>query len=65
MPIRWGIIGCGDVARRRVAAAILGDEHSDCLAACRRDPAQLAQFCSDFEIPRAYTTHQELLADEQ
>lgn len=65
MPIRWGIIGCGDVARRRVATAILSDAQSDCLAACRRDPARLAQFCDDFEIPRAYATHQQLLDDEQ
>ena len=65
MPIRWGIIGCGDVARRRVAAAILSDTQSVCLAACRRDPARLAQFCADFEIPRAYTTHHELLADKE
>ncbi|MBB72903.1 MAG: dehydrogenase [Planctomycetaceae bacterium] len=65
MPIRWGIIGCGDVARRRVAAAISSDAQSECLAACRRDPVRLAQFCADFEIPRAYATYQELLADGQ
>ena len=63
MPIRWGIIGCGDVARRRVAQAIFDDPESACLAACRRDASKLARFCADFSVPRAYTHHEAVLAN--
>ena len=63
MTIRWAIIGCGDIARKRVAAAIQLDENSQLLAACRRDEAKLDQFCRDFHVPRAYRTAEEVLAD--
>jgi predicted dehydrogenase len=53
--IRWGIIGCGDVARRRVAQAIQQDPHSSLIAACRRNEFELQQFCRDFDVPRQYT----------
>ena len=43
--IRWGILGCGDVARRRVVGAIAEDPGSELLAVCRRNAAALEQFC--------------------
>ena len=54
MTLRWGILGCGDVARRRVAEAIRGAEGSRLTAACRRDPEALAAFCRSYDVPRAY-----------
>ena len=50
MTVRWGILGCGDVARRRVAGAIADDPDSRLLAACRRNGTALEQFCSDFGV---------------
>ena len=64
MKIRWGILGCGHIARRRVARAIQDDAHSELVAACRRNAATLREFCSDFQIKGAYTRDQELLADD-
>lgn len=63
MPLRWGIIGCGDIVRKRVARAI--HDHPACRleAACRRDEAKLREFCKAFEVPRAYTDADELLRD--
>jgi predicted dehydrogenase len=63
MPLHWGIIGCGDIARKRVARAI--QQGPDCRldAACRRDEAQLREFCRAFEVPRAYTDADDLLRD--
>ncbi len=63
--LRWGIIGCGDVARKRVAAAILQDPHSELMAACRRSPAALEQFCQDFGIAdeKAFTDAAALIDD--
>lgn len=63
MTIRWGILGCGDVARRRVAGAIHDDPGSELVAACRRNAEQLKSFCDDFEVPRGYTDEADLIAD--
>ena len=65
MTIRWGIIGCGDIARKRVAAAIQLDEQSQLLAACRRDKSKLQQFCRDFDVPKGYASAEALLADDE
>jgi predicted dehydrogenase len=59
--LRWGIIGCGDVARKRVAAAIQDDPNSSLLAACRRDRDQLDRFCADFNVENAYTSASDLI----
>jgi predicted dehydrogenase len=65
MPLRWGILGCGDIVRKRVARALQDDRDCQLLAACRRDRARLADFCREFDVPRAYTDATELLADRQ
>jgi len=59
--LRWGIIGCGDVARKRVAAAIQADPNSFLLAACRRDSDKLQKFCADFNVENAYTSAADLI----
>jgi len=61
--IRWGLIGCGDVSRKRAAQAILDEPRSELVAACRRDEADLQKFCETFGIDRAYTNADQLLAD--
>ncbi|MEO1997962.1 MAG: Gfo/Idh/MocA family oxidoreductase [Planctomycetaceae bacterium] len=63
--IRWGIAGCGDVVRKRVAEAIRQDANSELVAACRRDSQQLRAFCDTFQVPRAYTAVEDLLADAE
>jgi predicted dehydrogenase len=64
-PIRWGLIGCGDVVRKRVAAAIQSEPRSELVAACRRDEERLEQFCEQFQVPRRYSTDTDLIADEE
>ena len=59
--IRWGIIGCGDVVKKRVAAAIQADPNSSLIAACRRDEEQLTAFCSDFNVEHSYTNAADLI----
>ncbi len=63
--IRWGILGCGDVARRRVAGAIAEDENSRLVAVCRRNARELERFCGDFEVDRGYTSDADLVADPE
>jgi predicted dehydrogenase len=65
MQVRWGLLGCGDIARKRVARAISDDPHSRLVAACRRDPSRLQAFCSAFGVERAYTRDADLLADRR
>ena len=59
--VRWGIIGCGDIVHKRVAAAIQMEPHSELLAACRRDRAKLANFCEQFGVPAEYHDAQGLI----
>ncbi len=63
--LKWGLIGCGDVARKRVAQAIQQEPHSQLVAACRRDQTKLQEFCQAFQVPRSYPSHEELLADSE
>ena len=63
--IRWGLIGCGDVARKRVAQAIMDEPLNELVAACRRNQAKLQEFCDTFGIERAYTSVDALLADAE
>jgi predicted dehydrogenase len=63
MSVRWGILGCGDIVRKRVAAAILDDPNSELLAVCRRNDAELRAFCDRFPVERPYTDDAALLAD--
>ena len=62
MAIRWGIIGCGDVARKRVAAAIQSDPNSELVAVCRRDKAKLRNFADEFGVSIATTSADEVIA---
>ena len=63
MTIRWGILGCGDVAHKRVAAAISSQAESQLFSACRRDESKLEAFCAVHGAKRAYTNAEDLIAD--
>lgn len=63
MTIRWGILGCGDIVRKRVARAIIEHPGSQLLAACRRHAEPLRDFCRSFAVARGYTKEAELLGD--
>ncbi len=63
MTIRWGLIGCGDIARRRVARAIIDNAGCELLAACRRDERKLREFCDEFAVERAYANDEQLIND--
>jgi predicted dehydrogenase len=65
MSIRWGLIGCGDVARKRVAAALRDAPGSQLVAACRRDEQRLREFCATYDVPKAYASADALLADDE
>ncbi|MGZ0172066.1 MAG: Gfo/Idh/MocA family protein [Planctomycetales bacterium] len=61
MAIRWGIIGCGDVARKRVAGAIQNDLNSELVAVCRRDESKLREFAEEFGVSAFTTSAEEVI----
>ena len=63
MSIRWGILGCGDIARKRVAQACIDAAGSELLAVWRRDKAKRARFCEDFGVQRSCADEAELIGD--
>ncbi|MEL6105612.1 MAG: Gfo/Idh/MocA family oxidoreductase [Planctomycetota bacterium] len=62
MSIRWGLLGCGDIAIKRVAEAIQSDPRSQLTAACRRDDEKLRAFASRFDVPHLTTRADELIS---
>ncbi len=63
--LRWGLIGCGDIARKRVAPA-LRDLDNCQLVAVNRAQKELAEgFAREFGAGRWYRDWQELLKDEE
>lgn len=62
--INWGLIGAGDIVKKRVAPAIKAVENCE-LYAVSRGRAKLAQaFAKEFGIPHFYDDWREMLADE-
>ncbi len=62
--INWGLIGAGDIARKRIAPA-LRDLTSCNLAAVSRNRAELAEsFAKEFGADRWYADWRELIADK-
>ena len=64
MTVRWGILGCGDIARKAVARAIQADPASELIAVCRRNAAKLDAFRREFDVPRGFVDAADLLAED-
>lgn len=63
--IRWGLIGCGDISRRRVAPALLDLASCELVAVSRANFDRAEPFAREFGAQRWYKEWQELLADEE
>src|SRR5438105_7392487 len=62
-PIRWGIIGCGDVAEHKAGPPLYRTPGSDLVAVMRRDAEKAADFARRHGARHWYTDVQKLLAD--
>lgn len=63
--LKWGIIGAGDIVRRRVAPAIVASPNCE-LTAISRSRAELAEsFAKEFGVKRWYADWREMLADNE
>jgi predicted dehydrogenase len=65
MPLRWAIIGCGDIANKRVAPAMVEDPGSELVAFFSHTPARAEEMKVRFGARRAYSDLDALLADEE
>jgi len=63
--LRWGLIGAGDIVRRRVAPALIDAPSCDIVAVSRGRPELAAAFAADIGARRWYSRWQELVADPE
>jgi predicted dehydrogenase len=63
--IRWGMIGCGDVAEVKSGPGLQKAEGSALVAVMRRDRAKVEDFARRHGVPRVYTDAAELIADPE
>jgi predicted dehydrogenase len=63
--IQWGLIGCGDISRRRVAPALAGVAHSRLVAVSRARAELAAEFAQQFGADRWYADWRELIDDPE
>ena len=65
MKLAWGLIGCGDIARKRVAPALRDLTECD-LVAVSRGRGELAEsFAREFGAEKWYSNWQEVLLDDE
>ena len=64
-PIRWGILGCGDVTEKKSGPNAFNQPGSTLVAVMRRDAAKAADFAARHGVPRWYDDASALLADDE
>jgi predicted dehydrogenase len=62
-PVRWGILSTANINRKLLAGARLADG-IEVVAVGSRDRARAEAFAQEWEIPRAYGSYDDLLADD-
>lgn len=63
--LRWGLIGCGDISRKRVAPALLDIPECELIAVSRARVDLAEAFANEFGAKRWYGDWRELIADDE
>src|SRR5256885_2838508 len=63
-PLRWAILGCGDIAASTFAPCLLHSPLCELMAVSRRDSEKARAFAARFAVPAWHTDEAELLARE-
>ncbi|MET0624010.1 MAG: Gfo/Idh/MocA family oxidoreductase [Pyrinomonadaceae bacterium] len=63
--VGWGLVGCGDIARRRVAPALRDLGNCELVAVSRADAARVADFAAEFGARRWHADWRDLLNDPE
>jgi xylose dehydrogenase (NAD/NADP) len=61
--LRWGILGCAQIATNNIIPAIRESEYGEVAAIASRDESKAKQTAEALGIPRAYGSYEALLAD--
>ncbi len=61
--VRWGVLGCADIAVRKVIPALQASERGEVLALASRDDQRATATAARLGIPRSYGSYEALLAD--
>jgi predicted dehydrogenase len=61
--LRWGLVGCGDVAQKKGGPALYKTEGCSLVAVMSRNEERAASFARQHGARRHYTNYEELLAD--
>jgi predicted dehydrogenase len=62
-PVRWGVVGCADIAIRKVIPGMQGSELSRVDAIASRSSDKAAKTAETLGIPKSYGSYEALLAD--
>jgi len=65
MPIRWGIIGCGNVTEVKSGPGFQKAQESALVAVMRRDAERAKDYAKRHDVPRWYTNARELIHDPE
>src|SRR5690349_5696627 len=63
--IRWGVLGVARIATNRVIPGMQAGNESEIVAIASRDLARSREAASQLNIPKAYGSYEEMLADPQ
>lgn len=63
--VRWGILGVAKIAVTRVIPAMQAGEASEVVAIASRDRIRAEAAAEELEIPKAYGSYEEMLADPE
>lgn len=64
-PVRWGVLGCADIAVKKVIPGMLGSALSHVVAIASRSQDRAGAVARDLGIPRHYAGYQALLEDPE
>jgi predicted dehydrogenase len=63
--VGWGLVGCGDIARKRVAPALRNLDNCELIAVSRADAARAESFAAEFGAKRWHADWRQLIEDPE
>src|SRR6266496_1702739 len=63
--LRWGLIGCGDIAQKRIAPALRDLSSSEFVGVSRAKSELAESFAKQFGVRKWYSDWRELIADSE
>jgi predicted dehydrogenase len=63
--VRWAVLGSARIATKKVIPALQKGEWSEVIAIASRDSAKAREAASELQVPKAYGSYEEALADPE